>query len=383
MSQSSNKELRFSIDETIWLKEGQEAEEILSLALEPDITIEENRSHVLIKGGLKLTGEYKPVDQVDGEINQSGMSDHLSFRTIDEISLSDDGIATIEHTFPVDITIPTNRINDLEDVYVTVESFDYDIPERGCLQLLADISISGLVEQESNTAHYENNDAMSEASYDDSVPFQREEEDDSESPYQMFHAESYKEKEDREDADDKAPDVGLKKRHEEAVEEVSEVKPASQDNPLHSLVNENKNMPKSKVTTKPTETKVEEVELELELEAHGKHDDEFEKKVEIQAGKRHETPEQDEAADEVIAEEKPQKKSHHDENALYLTKMLSNEEEQFAKVRMCIVQQGESLDKISERYRIPVTTILRTNRLESDTVDEGQVLYIPVPVANK
>nr|WP_239549090.1 LysM peptidoglycan-binding domain-containing protein [Scopulibacillus daqui] len=46
---------------------------------------------------------------------------------------------------------------------------------------------------------------------------------------------------------------------------------------------------------------------------------------------------------------------------------------------MCIVQSGDSIESISERYKVPVTSILRKNNLESDFIDEGQVLYIPIP----
>jgi len=58
--------------------------------------------------------------------------------------------------------------------------------------------------------------------------------------------------------------------------------------------------------------------------------------------------------------------------------MLTNSEDQFTKIKVYIVQNGDSLEKLSHRYEVPVTTILRRNRLESDEISEGQVLYIPV-----
>ncbi|WKB36823.1 LysM peptidoglycan-binding domain-containing protein [Terrilactibacillus sp. S3-3] len=76
------------------------------------------------------------------------------------------------------------------------------------------------------------------------------------------------------------------------------------------------------------------------------------------------------------AEEEP--KSKREENALYLTKVLAgSEEEQFSKMRICIVQTGDSLQAISERYKVSISSLLRRNQLESERVDEGQVLYIP------
>ena len=50
--------------------------------------------------------------------------------------------------------------------------------------------------------------------------------------------------------------------------------------------------------------------------------------------------------------------------------------EQQVKLKICIVQSGETLDSLSERYALPVQQILRVNHLEANQdVYEGQVLY--------
>jgi stage VI sporulation protein D len=55
-----------------------------------------------------------------------------------------------------------------------------------------------------------------------------------------------------------------------------------------------------------------------------------------------------------------------------------SEEEQFSRLRMCIVQKEETLDTIAERYKLNPREIALYNRLGSDaTVQAGQVLYIP------
>src|SRR5699024_1678084 len=66
------------------------------------------------------------------------------------------------------------------------------------------------------------------------------------------------------------------------------------------------------------------------------------------------------------------------ENALYLTKMLTKGEEEFSKLKMCIVQEGETLEVISKRYEIQVSHLIRVNRLTEEQVEEGQILYIPI-----
>ena len=48
------------------------------------------------------------------------------------------------HRFPVDITIPSSRIAALDDIEVSIQTFDYSIPERNSLKLQADLIISGI-----------------------------------------------------------------------------------------------------------------------------------------------------------------------------------------------------------------------------------------------
>ena len=67
-----------------------------------------------------------------------------------------------------------------------------------------------------------------------------------------------------------------------------------------------------------------------------------------------------------------------EENALYLTGMMAKSEEQFTRVKMCIIQEDESLDTIANRYDVSTSQLIRTNRLEADHVEAGQILYIPV-----
>src|SRR5690606_8062704 len=79
--------------------------------------------------------------------------------------------------------------------------------------------------------------------------------------------------------------------------------------------------------------------------------------------------------------EAKQKKSKKKKKSMSITEFLgrktSNENQ--VKLKVCIVQQGETLDSLSERYDLPVQQILRVNHLEANQdVYEGQVLYIPV-----
>ncbi|MDT3428885.1 stage VI sporulation protein D [Paenibacillus forsythiae] len=51
--------------------------------------------------------------------------------------------------------------------------------------------------------------------------------------------------------------------------------------------------------------------------------------------------------------------------------------EAFRKVRLCIVQREDTLDTIAEKYQLSARELVLYNRLSEQTVEEGQVLYIP------
>ncbi|MGG3283966.1 LysM peptidoglycan-binding domain-containing protein [Paenibacillus solani] len=88
---------------------------------------------------------------------------------------------------------------------------------------------------------------------------------------------------------------------------------------------------------------------------------------------------QDQAArDEEVDTEEPVEPALAEEvewKSLFLGSR--REETPFRKVRMCIVQREETLDLIAERYQLTPRELLLYNRMSEQTVEEGQVLYIP------
>lgn len=61
-----------------------------------------------------------------------------------------------------------------------------------------------------------------------------------------------------------------------------------------------------------------------------------------------------------------------------LAAMFSNEvEESYSSVRLYIVQERDTLETIAGRYEIPVSRILQYNRLISEDLGAGQLIYIP------
>ncbi|MGV3241022.1 hypothetical protein ACEF17_13205, partial [Streptococcus hyovaginalis] len=67
MSQENSSILRFSLEESVWFQKGQEVADLLSISLDPNITIQENDQYIIIQGSLELSGEYKRYNEGEQE----------------------------------------------------------------------------------------------------------------------------------------------------------------------------------------------------------------------------------------------------------------------------------------------------------------------------
>ncbi|MCM3759758.1 stage VI sporulation protein D [Alkalihalobacillus oceani] len=410
MTQEHSSKLSFSIEESVWLNKGQEIEEILGMSLEPEIVIEERADHVYIRGGLRLIGEYEPAVK-DEEINvERSLERQVSFRSAGEVVTNDNGKASIKHFFPIDVTIPVSRIHDLDDVYVQVESFDYDLPEKSCIQLTADISISGMTNlQDTRPPVEEPKPKVAEKAVPTAFAFEAKRQ-----PVTPGSTAPEQRKE--------QPQV------QPLAQKIGPSKPAVQKNTLvtPSVPQSPQPVPSAKAPVKPeVEEQQEEAVAQLSsseepeqletkepavLKAAQASEEEVspsepqqtepvvagteeESKEEEPALVRHE-PEtkitlaaQKTVEEEPVSEEEPpvdeeeaesEPPSPREENALYLTKMMAKKEERFIKLKMCIIQENESLETIADRYEVSTNQLVRINRLQNEQVEEGQILYIPV-----
>jgi stage VI sporulation protein D len=136
--------LSFSLKESVWFQKGQEVEQLLSIALDPDIVVQDRDYEIVVKGQLQLTGEYVAQDSEEASFSLRELS---PVRTVDYVHVREDGVNELSHSFPLEISIPRSRVKQADDLYVEIEMFDYELPEQGCLQLLADIAIYGLTDQ--------------------------------------------------------------------------------------------------------------------------------------------------------------------------------------------------------------------------------------------
>lgn len=159
LSHGNQSYLRFSLEESVWFQRGQEVEELISISLDPNITINESDQYVTIKGSLELYGEYNRDEQAIDEENDFFSNPKF----VQTVEVREEGVCFFTHHFPVEITIPKNRIQDIENIDVAVETFDYAFPERSCLRLTADLMITGLYgEQQHEYLHDQEDDFIEE-----------------------------------------------------------------------------------------------------------------------------------------------------------------------------------------------------------------------------
>jgi len=370
LSQEQSSALTFSIEDSVWLNKGQQIDEIIGMSLTPEISVMQMDDHVTIQGGLRFVGEYKMMEenrQMDEE--EMDEDEDSSFTALSDFRNSGDiqketetGTGQIEHVFPIDITIPMTRIQHVDDIYVEVSSFDYDLPEKSCIQLTADVSISG-VKSDEQQREIELIDAEYdyEETEEDIETVVQEEEAQEESTAFQFEA--------------------YKSHQEEPEEEAEEVQVAYEPKEEAPSYERNRSMEQDIIETFQQSDWQEEdhqVKAQSDPTTYSNQDVEeapaYRYVTETEQMDVHESYEPEEVDIEEEVQEAVKKER---DSASYLTSMLRNEDEQFSRWKMCIIQEEETLQVIADRYELSTSQLTRYNNLDSEKVEEGQIIYIP------
>ncbi|MED1065075.1 LysM peptidoglycan-binding domain-containing protein [Bacillus paralicheniformis] len=464
-----NNRLQFSVEESICFQKGQEVSELLSISLDPDITVQEVNDYVSIRGSLELTGEYN-IDQTREYAELPATS-----RFVEDVKLKGDGSAELTHCFPVDITIPKDKVNHLNDVFVFIDAFDYQLTDARMLTIQADLAIEGLLNVSGEAGEEEprtmpaavqpeeelelafrspSNDEEQgkeeefliqlDRSYeeqDEEQPYEEAEETDTDAEavpiYQSFLGDDTEETKPfftaslsaaertkremenpkdaalehpeeeyelkREKVEAKPEEYELKREKVEAkpeeyeLKEEKEAKPEEYELKREEAEAEPEPLQRAYQThDEPKETPFYGVPPLLEEDQNDREPETFEVEVtqkaeaideEEEAGHTieipeysfHEQTEPEEERDEMPAADDQEVSAKENDNALYLTKLFTKQgEEEFTRMRMCIVQQNDTIDLLCERYDINVQQLIRMNSLSLDEeLKEGQILYIP------
>ncbi|QQZ10693.1 stage VI sporulation protein D [Heyndrickxia vini] len=380
MSQSQSS-LRFSLEESIWFKKGQEVDELLSISLDPEITIQEQEQYIQIIGNLQLSGEYKGKEEVEQEqeLDLHGkFAHHVEYRTTDEVFY-------FEHQFPVDVTIPKSRIDQIADIDVNIDSFDYLLPEKGNLKLNADLSILGIRNEETFTEEEkqeipisvsQRNSLQEETSEESFDNVDEEESLELSAELNEWHLENDEEQE----SDDQVP------RFLTTTNESTEQESSVQEEFFQPFTVEARKIQPEEEIPINIENKNDEPTINLhsydeedikdELLQFSRQETESSEDIEVESPADVDEEQEEQEVEET--ENKKKKKFGKYESISLADFFARKTDEKAAKLKVCIVQQGETLDVLAEKYDISVQQILRMNHLEiNQDVYEGQVLYIP------
>jgi stage VI sporulation protein D len=401
--------LRFSLEESIWFKKGQEVEELLSISLDPHITIQEQEQYVLIRGTLDLSGEYLPSgrreEDGDDQFEASG-------KFVQIVENREKGENEFVHRFPVDVTIPKNRIANLGEIDVYVESFDYVVPENACLKLNADLTITGIYgEQQTHTpleVEYKEeelysplyrSEAVAEApveeeaevrlQYDEAVEDLNETVDDDQGESDEYEEGSNDDSQDDEDVYQPFSLEGRTPPAEEEDEIPVQIQYDSPPSHEESYVRKENvfELPEHELSESSQEQEIPQQAVEQkQMQQPAVEQKQMQQPAPVQKQVKEEEEEEESSsmeveleADEEPADKKKKIKGKKKYESISLTDFFARkEEERGAKLRVCIVQEGETLDHIAEKYDLTIAQLLRVNHLEANQeVYGGQVLYIP------
>src|SRR5699024_1641684 len=136
--------IAFNLDESLYFEHGQEISEMVSISLDPDITLERQETYAQISGVIVLNGTYEKVS--DQSASQPYVTQDQQDKYIEKIVDHHNGTtADFYHRFPIEISIPKERVNRLEDVRVKIAVFDYELPDHHTVKLSATVHITVLI----------------------------------------------------------------------------------------------------------------------------------------------------------------------------------------------------------------------------------------------
>lgn len=290
---SRSDDFQFELTETLYFDRGDEVLELIGITLNPEIRIQTYDSYVSIKGDIELHGEYKQDDERSED--DLTYDDFEAKRYVEEISRNEDDTASFSHRFPVDISIPANRVEKEEDLRIEIIDFDYELPTSSKLQFTAVAEIQGI-------------SAGAELELQDEAREIKPEERKSIEPGESFEFEVTREE-----------TMFEKEAPEETENEVVERSESPAENELT----------------------IRAMEEEEDLE-------EGDSKTEVK-------------------------------DVSYLTDIFRKEEEEsYTKMKICIVQDEDTIESIAERFQISALQLIKQNKLDENfDIREGQLLYIP------
>ncbi|RKN83862.1 LysM peptidoglycan-binding domain-containing protein [Paenibacillus ginsengarvi] len=388
--------LRFDIYERVHLPEEVSAiQELDEVELTPHIRVAVEGEQAIVRGYLLLTGSY------------TGQADRTN-----------GGAQTLEHTIPVEITLPINRVRSVDDISVEIENFDIDLLSARSLNVTGVLSLNG-IEMEPGIAELWQEE--------EEILFVHESPKRDESPAIEGAGQAEDDKEEDQDQTFQQPAIEhpafeqpvfqqptftapsfFRPETGQAAPDVSEIEAAERervklpDNNYEDLeaLAEYDNEPEAKpASALPAEEPVQADEAEkgemkiafgskkpehpetFDLKSYVGKSDEYRPGPKStpaavgqpapQAGQRFGKPFRQEP---VTVPEAAAESDVLEWKNLFIS---ASEEQQFRKVRLCIVHKEDTLESIAKKYDRKPQELRLYNGMSDQEVTEGQVIYIP------
>ena len=320
--------IEFDLNEVLYFETGQEIAEMLSISLDPDIAIQTYDDYIQIRGIVLLQGEYKRSQPDPNEsiiLNESELT-----KFIEKVYELDDERTKFSHRFPVEISIPPYLVDKLDDITVTVEAFDYELPNSNTLKINASVHIHGI-----------NNE--------------------------------------KETQGEKATESDLERlekikidAHEEATSEhMSEKELDENELRLHENLEEQKEQTENIKTEDINQSEVEETIKVLE--------EDTETTEEIQEVEQFEYEDEQPTEIDIQLNESPPEENEEVKDVQFLTDLFGGDEaDSYSKMRIYITQEDDSIESIAKKYEISALQLMKDNNLTGESLEVGQLLYLPV-----
>jgi stage VI sporulation protein D len=327
----------FDLNESLYFEKGQEVSQMLGISLDPEISIQSFNEYVSIRGVIELHGEYEKSTENNEARNESlDLNENHSRRYLEKVDNIDDHLVEFSHRFPVEISVPSYRVADVNDITVNVASFDYEISEENQLKLTSTIDIHGISNQTTDPMNDTERIEGNTDTLDETFEFEIKKE--------VLEQEA--------EGDERNTEP------EEVVEKAKE--------------NEEEIDDKDRWKYKQTQS----------FEEFFKVDESLENEEQNNMGEENVASES-----EIEVQEDTGEAQQPDRQTSYLANMFggneAEEEGKYAQMRIYIVQDKETLESISERYQIPKLQLLNMNRLDGDDLSKGQLLAIPTKKEDK
>lgn len=333
---SADTEFQFELNETLYFDDGYQVQELISISLDPEVSIHSYDTYVSIRGEIELRGEY--IHEQSDERKEDTileLEDFQAKRFVEKVVATENDQMEFTHHFPVDISVPSYRIERADDVRIDIINFDYEIPTNDQLQITAIATVHGIkaeidLLQEKRGKPEEN-----------VISFE-------------FEVKSPEKESEIEKTVEETINDELILRDKEEIHQEETYKEESPESVAGVFSEEE--------TLEPIADVIEEVRII-----------EPEKEPEISL----------EAIEEEVHEEIEQVREQLEEEKVkdvsYLADMFrDDDEDKFTRMKICIVQEDDTIETIAERFQVSTLQLIKQNKLEEEfDISEGQLLYIP------